>query len=479
MIDDIALDPGAPLQSQLYEAIVERILSGRYRPGQRLPASRTIAGRLALSRNTVNAVLEQLRAEGFLYSRRGAGWFIHRELPPGRPEPVSRRPAASQWPPVHLSAYGKALATAGLRRPEIDLPLTPGIPDLDAFPLKAWNRLLHHHESRRSTLGFDGFQGLRYLREVLADYLRASRGVQCRPEQIVITQGAQQAVVLAAQVLLDRGAAVFTEDPGYGGARRAFAGVNARLLPVPVGAQGLQVDQLPEHPPARLLYCTPTHQYPMGGIMPVSQRLQLLAWARRNQVWLLEDDYDSEFHFYQKPIPAMQGLEDKAPVIYVSSFSKVIFPSLRLGYLVAPEPLVDVLIRAKGYAGGESPQLLQYVVAEFIEQGLFARHLRRMRQLYQEKWEYCMENWRQYLQGRLAPVAESAGMHLVLQGACDDQRAQQAMRVEGYGLTALSGYYADKVRSTGFVVGYANASPAEMTGGFRALARALESDNRA
>lgn len=470
MIDDIQLARDAPLQGQLHDVLVERILAGRYPPGQRLPASRHMARVLGLSRNTVNAVLEQLRAEGFLHSHRGAGWFVNQALPPaGRFQdqpPRSRR----ERPPVRLSPYGRALMAGGPQRQEIDLPLTPGIPDLGAFPLRAWNRILHHHESRRGALGFDGFQGLRYLREILADYLRASRGLSCRPEQIVITQGAQQAIVLVAKVLLDAGDPVLMENPGYGGARRAFASVNACIEPVSVGPHGLAVSQLPRNPRPRLLYCTPTHQYPLGGILPVAERLQLLDWASRHRVWLLEDDYDSEFHFYQKPIPALQGLVDQAPVIYVGSFSKVIFPALRLGYLVAPEPLVEVLVRAKGYLGGESPQLLQYVTAEFIEQGLFGRHLRRMRQLYQAKWEHCLAVWRKELAGRLEPVAESAGMHLVFRGHCEDVRIQARMRAAGFGLTALSEYHCAVPAARGFVVGYANASPQQITEGLTRLA---------
>jgi len=474
VIEDIRLDRDLPLQDQLHAVLAERILAGRYPPGQRLPASRRIAQTLGLSRNTVNAVLEQLRAEGFLHSRRGAGWFVTRTLPPvGRFSGTPRR-SGGALPAVRLSSYGRALMAGGPQRQEIDLPLTPGIPDLGAFPLRAWNRILHHHESRRGALGFDGFQGLRYLREILADYLRASRGLICRPEQILITQGAQQAISLVAKVLLDAGEPVMMENPGYGGARRAFASVNACIEPVPVGPGGLAVGQLPRRPQACLLYCTPTHQYPLGGILPVAERLQLLDWARRHQVWLLEDDYDSEFHFYQKPIPALQGLVDKAPVIYVGSFSKVIFPALRLGYLVAPEPLMDVLIRAKGYMSGESPQLLQYVTAEFIEQGLFARHLRRMRQLYQQKWEYCLDCWRRELSGRLEPVAESAGMHLVFRGHCEDRRIQSELRRAGYGATALSDYFSTEAADTGFVLGYANAGEQQMAQGIATLAQLLD-----
>jgi GntR family transcriptional regulator / MocR family aminotransferase len=474
MISDIQFDRSRPLQTQLYEQLAERILSGRYRAGQRLPSGRECATRWGVSRNTVNAVFDQLRAEGLLLSRRGSGWYVHHDLPsiPRSPEPP--RALGDPTPIPRLSRYGRRLQElGGAERSNTSLPLTPGIADLTAFPVRTWNRIRHHYESRRPALGFESYQGLPLLREALADYLRSSRGLRCTSEQILITHGAQQAIALIAQVLLDPDESVLMENPGYGGARRAFAGVSARIRPVPVGPQGLAPERLPETPDARLLYCTPTHQYPLGGIVPTAQRLQLLEWARRNSVWIVEDDYDSEFHFYQKPIPAMQGLVDNAPVIYVGSFSKTLFPALRLGYLVAPEPLLDVLVAGKCFMSGESPQLPQYVAAEFVAQGFFARHLRRMRQVYREKWELCMALWRQELDGRLEPVAQSAGMHLVFRGECDDETICNGMRMAGYGTTPLSGYYCTERSETGFVVGYANARPAEIVSGMQTLARQL------
>lgn len=474
MISDIKLDRSRPLQTQLYDMLAQRILSGRYCAGQRLPSGRECAARLGVSRNTVNAVLDQLRAEGLLLSRRGSGWYVHHELPQ-MPRTAAPQRAAGEPSALRLSRYGRRLRDlGGAERSNTSLPLTPGVPDLSAFPLRTWNRIRHHHESRRPALGFESFQGLAPLREALADYLRSSRGLRCTPDQILITHGAQQSIALIAQALLDPGEEVLMEDPGYGGARRAFASVSAHIRPVPIGPQGLAPEQLPEAPAARLLYCTPTHQYPLGGIVPTAQRLQLLEWARRNSVWIVEDDYDSEFHFYQKPIPAMQGLVENAQVIYVGSFSKTLFPALRLGYLVAPEPLLEVLIAGKCFMSGESPQLPQYVAAEFVAQGCFARHLRRMRQIYREKWELCMALWRQELDGRLEPVAQSAGMHLVFRGDCTDQSVCDGMRSAGYGTTALSGYYCAEHRETGFVVGYANARPAEIVSGMHALARLID-----
>ena len=474
MISDIQLDRSRPLQNQLYEQLAERILSGRYRAGQRLPSGRECASRWGVSRNTVNAVFDQLRAEGLLLSRRGSGWYIHHELPPMPRTPMPPRTAENPAPVPGLSRYGRRLQElGGAERSNTSLPLTPGIADLAAFPVRTWNRLRHHYENRRPALGFESYQGLPQLREALADYLRSSRGLRCTPEQILITHGAQQAIALIAQVLLDPDEGVLMEEPGYGGARRAFASVSARIRPVPVGPHGLVPERLPEAPDTRLLYCTPTHQYPLGGIVPTAQRLQLLEWARRNNVWIVEDDYDSEFHFYQKPIPAMQGLVDNAPVIYVGSFSKTLFPALRLGYLVAPEPLLEVLVAGKCFMSGESPQLSQHVAAEFVAQGFFARHLRHMRQIYREKWELGMELWRQELDGYLEPVAQSAGMHLVFRGECDDRTICDKMRSAGYGTTPLSGYYCGEHPETGFVVGYANARPDEIVNGMHTLASLL------
>jgi len=275
---------------------------------------------------------------------------------------------------------------------------------------------------------------------------------------------------MIAELFLHAGDQVLIEDPGYRGARFALARPGVELQPVPLADTVLDLDQLPQHTQAKLLYCTPTHQYPLGGILDISQRLRLLDWASQAGVWIIEDDYDSEFHFTNKPLAAMQGLIEDAPVLYLGSFSKTLFPALRLGYLVVPPDLVDAFNQLKRIHTGESPLLLQAVTAAFIDQGHFARHLRRMRQHYHAKWQLLSEQIEQQLAGQFRVVAESAGMHLVLEREGDDRAWAQQLDQAGYGPLALSEYALAAPKRTGLVIGFANSSEAEICDGVALLA---------
>ena len=459
LIDDLQLDHTAPLQKQLYQDLSQRIMQGRYAPGSRLPASRQLAADQGISRNTVNAVYDQLKAEGFLLAQAGKGIFVHPNLDTCRlrltPPPVSREQLPTgTLPPIPQRLPTKAISD----KPDVTLPFTPGLPDLAAFPLRAWNQTLHHQESRPHLRGYDSFQGYQPLREAIADYLRSSRGVRCHADQVIITQGAQQALALVADVLLQPGHRVLSEDPGYRGARYALGRLGNPVIPVPLRDEVLDVDALHNAGPARLLYCTPTHQYPMGGILDLTQRLTLLHWAHRNQTWIIEDDYDSEFHFHNKPFPAIQGLLDEAPVLYLGSFSKSLLPALRVGYLIVPDALVDHFVWAKRISSGESPLLIQAVIAEFMASGQFIRHLRRMRHLYREKWNHFQALVTDQLDGTVTPVAQSAGMHLVLEGTFDDTALCNWLVSQGYGSTPLSAHFISNPERQGLVMGFASAN---------------------
>ncbi|SDT87230.1 MocR-like pyridoxine biosynthesis transcription factor PdxR [Halopseudomonas salegens] len=461
MIDDIQLDSSSPLQQQLYQQIAQRVIQRRYLPGKRLPSSRQLAADLGVSRNTVNAVYDQLKAEGFLQSQAGKGVFVHADINADLLRETKRSARASSLgealPPI------PALPVSKINRAEdANLPFQPGLPDLDAFPVRSWNRILHHQESRRHLRGYDSTQGYQPLRRAIAEYLRSARGVRCQEHQVIITNGAQQALSLIGDVLLQPDDHVFSEDPGYRGARYALAALGNPLTPVPLKQQVLGVDALAALGPARLLYCTPTHQYPMGGILDIAQRMALLRWAQRNQTWIIEDDYDSEFHFYNKPFAAIQGMFDNTPVLYVGSFSKTLLPALRVGYLVVPEPLVDHFVLAKQINGGESPLLSQATIAEFMESGQFARHVRRMRQLYRSKWLHFQRRVTKELAGLVTPIAESAGMHLVLEGPFDDLALSRWLRNRGFGSTPLSAHFLGGAGKTGLVMGFASASEREI-----------------
>jgi len=476
VIDDIRFEHTTPLQTQLYQHLSQRIIHRRYLPGSQLPSSRQLAADLGISRNTVNAVYDQLKAEGFLQSRAGRGVFVHQDLnlainhPTGGAIQTTQAMTLPPLPPTPASR---------LRLGEdANLPFQPGLPDIDAFPIRSWNRILHHQESRRSLRGYDTTQGYQPLRRAIADYLRASRGVRCLEQQVIVTNGAQQALSLIADVLLKPGDRVFVENPGYRGARYALGRHGNPLLPVPLKQQVLDVGILNSLGAAKLLFCTPTHQYPMGGILDVSQRMALLQWARQNQTWIVEDDYDSEFHFYNKPFAAIQGMFDTAPVLYVGSFSKTLLPALRVGYLIVPEPLVDHFLWAKRVSGGETPLLTQATIAEFIDSGQFTRHLRRMRQLYRDKWHHFQARVTERLGGKLAPIAESAGMHLVLKGNVDDLALSRQLGNLGFGSTALSEHYIGGAAKTGLVMGFASASESQIEECVDALCRLTDYDER-
>ncbi|PTY38313.1 GntR family transcriptional regulator [Saccharospirillum sp. MSK14-1] len=467
------LDPirsGQSLQTQLYQALSQRILDGRLQPGDRLPSSRLLAKDLGVARNTVLAVFEQLQAEGFIRHQPRSGTYVDPRLP-AQSVTDAPKPAAHPRPPRPRPALPWLHRPGAAGREDQNRPFTPGLPDHHAFPLASWNRLMHQQESRTALLGYDSHQGYPPLRRAIADYLRQSRGVRCHPDQVIITAGAQQALSMIAELFLHAGDQVLIEDPGYRGARFALARPGVKLQPIPLADTVLDLDRLPTQTDAKLLYCTPTHQYPLGGILDISQRLRLLDWAARAGVWIIEDDYDSEFHFSNKPLPAMQGLIDDAPVLYVGSFSKTLFPALRLGYLVVPADLVDAFNQLKRIHTGETPLLLQAVTAAFIDQGQFARHLRRMRQHYHGKWQLLSEQIEQQLGGQFRTVAESAGMHLVLERDGDDQAWAYQLDKAGYGPLALSDYALAEPKRTGLVIGFANSSEAEIRAGIAELAK--------
>lgn len=478
---DLTRTDKRPLSQQLALALRQRILSQQLSAGSRLPASRALAQDLKVSRNTVNSAYEQLRAEGYLSSRSGSGFFVSDQLPQ-KDAPIESASGhnLSQWPP--LSSYGERLSRFAsdfnpAAAANANLPFTLGLPDLREFPVKIWQQLLRRHSDRQALMGYHSQQGYEPLRRALACYLNSSRGLRCKPEQIVITQGAQQALALCAQLLIEPDDAALVEEPGYCGARKAFASAGAELQPVPLGSNGLDVAALPSDGNHRLLYTTPTHQYPMGGILPASERLQLLDWAEQNRCWIVEDDYDSEFHYYSQPIAAMAGMAEQTPVIYMGSFSKTLLPGLRLGYLVLPEHLVGAFVEAKEFSSGETPLLTQAAVADFIEEGHFVRHLRRMRKLYQQKWEHMRELCDEYLNGLMTPIAQSAGMHLALvfndQRLCDKNLAEQFAQL-GFGCSPLSSYYHLAAQQKGLALGFANTSEKEREQGVIALAKLLK-----
>jgi GntR family transcriptional regulator/MocR family aminotransferase len=473
---------GVPLYRQLYDGLRDAILSGRLRPGARLPSTRVLAGDLATSRNTVLAAFGQLLAEGYLEGRVGAGTTVARTLPEtllrARPE-AAGSPRSGVRP--RLSRRGAGIVRMhppSGRGASVVGPFRPGLPGLEAFPFDVWTRLVARRWRHvpRQLLDYGHPAGHLPLREAVAAYLRESRAVRCEAGQVIIVSGAQQAADLAARVLLDPGEPAWVEDPGYPGARGALAAAGARIVAVPVDEEGLDVHAgAARSPGARLVYVTPSHQYPLGVTMSLNRRLALLEWASRSGAWILEDDYDSEYRYAGRPLAALQGLDPAGRVIYTGTFSKVLFPALRLGYLVVPTGLVDAFVAARALADRHPPSVPQAALADFIEGGHFARHIRRTRALYAERQAALVRAARRALDGVLTVPPAESGMHLVgwLPEGADDRRAAEAAQRHGIEAPPLAAYRVRRQGRAGLVLGYAAFSPRELEDGVERLARSL------
>jgi GntR family transcriptional regulator/MocR family aminotransferase len=380
-----------------------------------------------------------------------------------------------------LSERGAALAHTLLtasHNVSLIRPFRPGTPALDAFPADLWSKLLARRwrNPPRELLGYGDAAGYRPLREAIAAYLGAARAVRCEAEQVIIVAGAQQALDLTARLLLNAGDAAWIEDPGYLGTRAALMAAGARVIPVPVDDEGLDVQAgARTAPDARLVYVSPSHQYPLGVTMSLGRRLALLEWARAAGAWIIEDDYDSEYRYARRPLAAMQGLDHDGRVIYLGTFSKVMFPSLRIGYVVAPTDLVDAFVAARGVLSRFTPSIDQAALADFIDEGHFTRHIRRMRTLYAERQSMMVETARRELGGLLEVKPHDAGIHLVgwLREGMDDRRAQEAAARENVEAQALSAFSIKHHHRAGLMLGYAGYNEREIRVGMRRLATAL------
>ncbi len=471
----------ASLYQQLYQQLRRAILTGRLPPGAKLPSTRALARELAVARNTVMGAYQQLLAEGYVEGETGSGTYVVRTLPEQicLASPVRRDASAARRLPA-LSQRGRILAQAslGARYADPPRPFRPGTPALDEFPFALWNQLLSKHWRRRpaALLPYSDPAGYLPLRQAIAEYLSVARAVDCAAEQIVIVSGAQQALDLAARLLLDPGDEAWIEDPGYNGARAALAAAGVRPVAIAIDSGGLDVvagERL--SPNARLAYATPSHQYPTGIIMTLSRRLELLAWAERKRAWILEDDYDSEYRYASRSIASLQGLDRCGCVIYCGTFSKVLFPSLRLGYVVVPTQLADPFLRAKAVVDRHCPLGEQAVLAEFITEGHFARHIRRMRVLYQERQRVLLESLQRELAGAVEVHSHEAGMHVVAwlaRGQRDSVISRKAREL-GVEAPALTVYREKAGGRPGLVLGYAAYSEAQIRQAVRKLALAF------
>jgi GntR family transcriptional regulator / MocR family aminotransferase len=475
-LGELTTDPGAsePLHRQLYRLLRQRILDGELHAGTRLPSSRTLAADLNLSRNTVVTAFEQLSCEGFIQMRVGQGTVVAS----GVSRPVET-PKAPPTPALsELSISGRRLAHRHRSLPEnlAGLVFQPGVPDVREFPRAAWARLA----TRRFKLLADGVDGYAHsggfgpLRESLAAYLSASRGVRCGAHQILVTTTAQAALDLATRMLTDPGDGAWTEQPGYVGARASFEAHGLSVHAVDVDIDGAVVDQLKvEH---KVGYVTPSHQFPTGRTLSLERRLALLEWARAANGWIFEDDYDSEFRYANRPVGAVQGLEPGGRVIYVGSFSKTLFPGLRVAYLVVPDGLAQDFRQALRQTGQEPPLAIQAALHDFIELGHFARHVRRMRGIYAGRRAAVVDALTRLARGLGQPLTADGGLQLTLQlnPGLDDKVLASAAREGGFGAEALSRYGLRPGAPGGLVLGVGNCQESTANRDVTALCALLE-----
>ncbi|MFZ6013144.1 MAG: PLP-dependent aminotransferase family protein [Bacteroidota bacterium] len=406
-----------PMYHQLYESIKRSILEGMLKQGERMPSTRVMAGDLSVSRNCVLLAFEQLILEGYLHGKAGSGTYVCElpELPKRNTVPVKKyiRQAAPVTKDYPLSR--EILIRDSQLEPM--KPFQTSVPSLEHFPFATWAKLASnvYRNIRTIHLGYDDAQGYLPLRKVLADYLRIHRSIHCSPDQIVIVNGSRQALHLAIQLLVSKGDLCWTEDPGYHGAKVAITQYGGKICPVPVTHQGMDVAYAIQHfPLAKLAYVTPSNQYPMGGTLPLPERLKLLKWAAKQKMWIIEDDYDNEFRYHGRPIPALQSLDRDGTVIYVGTFSKVLFPALRIGYLVVPSvAMAEQFKFAKSITDRQNPVIDQAILSEFIAAGHFSRHLRRMRVLYKQRHDELLMLMDRHLKPYLDVTGVEAGMHIV------------------------------------------------------------------
>jgi GntR family transcriptional regulator / MocR family aminotransferase len=484
----IAIDPRTkrPMYRQLYDWFRKAIIDGRLRPGQRVPSTRGLALELKISRIPVVNAYEQLLAEGYFETFVGAGTCVARSIPDDGPSPLGLKARRD------IQVIAEKIGTRRMSRCGLALTRIPAqswldnlgafrvsLPALDQFPIGVWSKLVARHSRKapRSSMAYGEAMGYLPFREVIAEYLGTVRGVRCESSQILVTTGSQQGLQLCAQVLLDPKDRVWMEEPGYPGARQAFMTVGAQLIPVPVDDEGMKLAEIIRRGPnARAVYVTPSHQYPMGMTMSATRRMLLLHWAVRSGAWIIEDDYDSEYRFGSHPIASLQGLDTNARVIYVGTFSKVLFPALRLGYVVVPKDLAPAFAAAREAADIFSSTLYQAVLTDFIREGHFARHIRRMRMLYMKRRKTLVDSIRIQMGDMIEVIGAEAGMHLValLPTGVDDEAVSSQAALRGISAIPLSVCYAKPKTRGGLILGYGGTNEHQIRDGVRKLRTSIQ-----
>jgi len=485
MLDD--KNASLPLYRQIYEGVRAAILRGELTPGTRLPASRVLAAQLSVSRLTVVNGFEQLLAEGYLESRTGAGTFVASKIPDELLQVSAaekqNKTARSNEEKIKISKFAARLSETRTRLTRFqntpqNVPFKNGLTAVREFPFDIWEKLAVrvYRRARYKISGYGEAAGYRPLREAVAAHFAASRGVRCDVEQIFITNGAQQALDLIGRVLLETGDRVWIEDPCYQEAFGVFRALGAQIVPVAVDDEGFDAAAERRGAGAKLVYITPSHQYPTGVTMSLARRLSLLEWARKDDAWIVEDDYNSEFRYAGRPLASLQNLDHSGRVIYVGTFSKTIFPALRLGCLIVPASLIEFFRAARHSCDCHSPIFEQATLADFIAEGHFARHLRRMRTLYEKRQEMLVGEAEKNLQGLLKVAKAPSGMHLIgwLAEGFDEWKVAEKASENGLHLSPLADYCIERKLPAGVVLGYTGFDEKQIKAGVLKLKEILE-----
>lgn len=473
------------LRVRVQRALRQLIREGRLPPGCRLPGTRALAQSLRMSRDTIEMAYEQLQLDGYICRRKGSGSFVADRTGSNllgasaskKRLSASLRPQPQSAPA--LSARGAdILAGGGVTDQQQVRAFATGLPETRTFPLGIWERLQRQalKDYRSSVLLHGDPQGAEPLRQAIADYLNLERGAKVTADQVLVLSSTRQALFLCAQVLVDAGAAILMEDPGYFGARKSFELAQLKIKPIPVDEQGLRTDFLrADRSGANTVYVTPSHQYPTGATLSLQRRLDLIAWAAERQGWIIEDDYDSQFHYEGAPTACVQGLDQFHRTIYLGTFSKSLYPGLRLGYMVLPHELVRPMSCARSILDGHTSQIAQLTLARFMDGGHFASHIRVMRKIYAKRRDAMADAVRRHLDGIVTAHLPPGGLQLpclLTAGRTEAETIRQAARA-GIQLSGLGRLYANPPAVEGWLLGFAALSPEEIEAAIQRLEKAV------
>ncbi|AMZ78467.1 MULTISPECIES: MocR-like pyridoxine biosynthesis transcription factor PdxR [Enterobacter] len=469
-----------PLHERIQRAIRTLILEGTLSHGKALPASRALATSLNVSRDTVEAAYSSLHAEGFIERQTGRGSFVSSSARFLKPR-IRQHPPTAETRKAKLSARGKVIyESGGIREFSSPRPLAPGIPETRLFPIPSWERLQRQvlKEYQHKILEQSPPQGMERLRRAIAEYVNLERGTRASAEQVIVLTSSQQALALCSHVLLDNGESIVIEDPTYQGAHKAFKAAGLHPVPVPLDEKGISVGALNSlTEPARAIYLTPSHQYPTGVTLSLDRRLAVIDWANRHAAWIIEDDYDSEFHYEGKPMACLQGLDAYNRTIYIGTFTKSLFPGLRIAYMIVPSELTEPFTMARTLMDGHTASITQLTLAKFLEGGHFGAYIRKMRNVYVARRDKLASLMDEYLSDYVVYATPAGGMQMPchLRHGLSEKDIAAAARRADIDILGLTGLYAGSPVSTGFLMGFAAYTEREIEDAVKKLAAIFRS----